>query len=118
MPNKNKDLLYLRFLNFLDALGGGGGKDFPLLDPHEEILLNKIMLLWSEDLIYTVGELILLKEIASPATIHVRLKKLRAKGYLETLEEEDSRIKKIVPSKLALRRYQLISNQFYSLINH
>ena len=52
-----------------------------------------------------VGDLLLLKQIASPATIHAALKKLLARGLITLRKAPDSRAKYVELTELGLKRY-------------
>ena len=98
---------YLRFLNLMDALDRiNPGKK---LDCIEESLLDKIVLAsYAKDAVL-VGDLISLSELGSQATLHGRLKNLSAMGYIKMAANVDGRKKEVVPTKMALKRYEEIS---------
>jgi DNA-binding transcriptional ArsR family regulator len=104
---KPKNPAYIRFLNLLDILDriNPGMK----LDAIEENLLNKIVLSAHQGQVVLVGDLISLTELGSQATLHGRLKNLRAMGLIEMATEEDGRKKHVVPTKLAMKRYEELS---------
>lgn len=105
--SKPKNPAYIRFLNLIDVLDRiNPGKK---LDSTEESLLNKIVLSAHQDQIILVGDLISLTDLGSQATLHGRLKNLRAMGYIEMTVDEDGRKKHVVPTKLAMKRYEEIS---------
>jgi hypothetical protein len=109
MPStsKTKSLAYIRFLNLLDVLDRiNPGKK---LDSVEEGLLNKIVLCAHQGQVILVGDLISLAEFGSQATLHGRLKNLRAMGLIEMNADEDGRKKHVVPTKLAIKRYEELS---------
>jgi DNA-binding MarR family transcriptional regulator len=98
---------YLRFLNLLDALDRmNPGKK---LDCTEESLLDKIILSYQAKEPVLVGDLISLSALGSQATLHGRLKNLNAMGYIKMATNVDGRKKEVVPTKLALKRYEEIS---------
>jgi hypothetical protein len=106
-PSNSKNSAYIRFLNLIDVLDRiNPGKK---LDSIEEGLLNKIVLSAHQDQIILVGDLISLIDLGSQATLHGRLKNLRAMGYIEMTVDEDGRKKHVVPTKLAMKRYQELS---------
>ena len=110
-PMKNtaglKSPAYIRFLNLIDFLDRiNPGKK---LDATEESLLDKIVLSAHQDQIILVGDLISLTDLGSQATLHGRLKNLRAMGYIEMTVDEDGRKKHVVPTKLAIKRYEELS---------
>jgi DNA-binding MarR family transcriptional regulator len=98
---------YLRFLNLMDALDRiNPGKK---LDCIEESLLDKIVLAsYTKDSVL-VGDLISLFELGSQATLHGRLKNLSAMGYIKMATNVDGRKKEVVPTKMALKRYEEMS---------
>jgi DNA-binding transcriptional ArsR family regulator len=109
MPGSSnpKNSAYIRFLNLLDVLDRiNPGKK---LDAIEESLLNKIILSAHQGQVMLVGDLISLAEFGSQATLHGRLKNLRAMGLIEMNADEDGRKKHVVPTKLAIKRYEELS---------
>ena len=98
---------YLRFLNLIDAIDRmNPGKK---LDCTEEDLLDKIVLASYAKKVILVGDLISLSELGSQATLHGRLKNLSAMGYIKMAANVDGRKKEVVPTKMALKRYEEIS---------
>ena len=106
MPT-NKASPYLRFLNLLDVIDRiNPGKK---LDSIEESLLNKIILASVAKKSILVGDLISLSDLSSQATLHGRVKNLSAMGYIKMAANEDGRKKEVLPTKIALKRYEDIS---------
>jgi len=106
MPT-NKASPYLRFLNLLDVIDRiNPGKK---LDSIEESLLNKIILASVAKQSVLVGDLISLSDLGSQATLHGRVKNLSAMGYIKMATNEDGRKKEVLPTKIALKRYEDIS---------
>ena len=106
MPT-NKASPYLRFLNLLDAIDRiNPGKK---LDSIEESLLNKIILASVAKQSVLVGDLISLSDLGSQATLHGRVKNLSAMGCIKMATNEDGRKKEVLPTKIALKRYEDIS---------
>ena len=106
MPT-TKSSPYLRFLNLIDALDRmNPGKQ---LDNIEEDLLDKIIVCAHEKESILVGDLISLADLGSQATLHGRLKNLSAMGYIKMASNTDGRKKEVVPTKLAIKRYEEIS---------
>jgi hypothetical protein len=102
-----KSPAYVRFLNLIDVLDRiNPGKK---LDATEESLLDKIVLSAHQGQVMLVGDLISLAELGSQATLHGRLKNLRAMGLIDMAAEEDGRKKHVVPTKLAMKRYEDLS---------
>jgi DNA-binding MarR family transcriptional regulator len=108
MPNRS--LSYVRFLNCLDTLDriNPGRK----LDFIEEQLLNKVMLSWDRNETILVGDLLTRNDLGSQATLHGRIKNLHVMGYIKlSIDKTDARKKHISPTKLALNRYEKLSDQ-------
>ena len=102
-----KSTTYIRFLNLIDALDRmNPGKK---LDSTEESLLDKIVLSFHAKQANLVGDLISISELGSQATLHGHLKSLSAMGYIKMAVNEDGRKKEVVPTKIALKRYEEIS---------
>ena len=103
----SKNSAYIRFLNLIDVLDriNPGRK----LDATEESLLNKIVLSAHQEHTVLVGDLISLAELGSQATLHGRLKNLRAMGFIDMVADEDGRKKHVVPTKLAMKRFEEMS---------
>ena len=102
-----KSSCYIRFLNLIDTLHRiNPGKK---LDSIEEGLLDRIILSFYASKSILVGDLISLSDLGSQATLHGRLKNLSAMGYIKIAANEDGRKKVIVPSKMAIKRYEEIS---------
>ena len=98
---------YIRFLNLLDALERiNPGKK---LDCVEESLLDRIVQCAHLKESLLVGDLISLAELGSQATLHGRLKNLSAMGYIKMVSNTDGRKKEVLPTKLAMKRYEEIS---------
>ena len=105
--SSTKPASYLRFLNLIDALDRmNPGKK---LDCIEENLLDKIVHYAHSKESILVGDLIALSELGSQATLHGRLKNLSAMGYIKMVSNADGRKKEVLPTKLALKRYEEIS---------
>ena len=92
---------YLRFLQLaraVEALPDGDP-----MDPNESALLEAVVLRWHEGQAMTVREAINLAGLGSPATLHKRITRLRAKDMLATYSEPgDRRAKFLVPTQQAL----------------
>lgn len=102
-----KTSYYIRFLNLIDALDRmNPGKK---LDSIEESLLDNILLSFHAKQPMLVGDLISMAEIGSQATLHGRLKNLSAMGYIKMIANEDGRKKEVVPTKIAIKRYEEMS---------
>ena len=102
-----KSSCYIRFLNLINALDRmNPGKK---LDSTEESLLDRIVLSFHAKQAILVGDLMSISELGSQATLHGRLKNLSAMGYIKMAANEDGRKKEVVPTKIALKRYEEIS---------
>lgn len=102
-----KSSCYIRFLNLIDVLDRiNPGKK---LDSIEESLLDRIILSFHAKQPVLVGDLISLSDLGSQATLHGRLKNLSAMGYIKMAANEDGRKKEVIPSKLAIKRYEEIA---------
>jgi len=102
-----KSSCYIRFLNLIDALDRiNSGKR---LDSIEESLLDKVIFSFHAKQSILVGDLISLSEYGSQATLHGRLKNLSTMGYIKMAANEDGRKKEVVPTKVAIKRYEEIS---------
>jgi hypothetical protein len=105
LPTKSS--YYIRFLNLIDALDRmNPGKK---LDAIEEGLLDNIVLSFHANQSMLVGDLISMSHLGSQATLHGRLKNLSAMGFIEMIANDDGRKKEVVPTKIALKRYEEIS---------
>jgi len=102
-----KTSAYIKFLNLIDVIDRmNPGKK---LDCIEESLLNKIVSCAQAKQAILVGDLISLADLGSQATLHGRLKNLNALGYIKMAANADGRKKEVLPTKLALKRYEEIS---------
>jgi len=98
---------YIKFLNLLDALDRiNPGKK---LDSIEESLLDKVVASAHAKQAILVGDLISIAALGSQATLHGRLKNLSAMGYIKMAANADGRKKEVLPTKIALKRYEEIS---------
>lgn len=79
------------------------------LDSVEESLLDKVILSFHAQQPILVGDLIAMSELGSQATLHGRLKNLSVLGYIQMASNSDGRKKEVVPSKMALKRYEELS---------
>ena len=98
---------YIKFLNLIDAIDRiNPGKK---LDCIEESLLDKIVTCAHAKQAILVGDLISITGLGSQATLHGRLKNLSAMGYIKMAANADGRKKEVVPTKMAIKRYEEIS---------
>ena len=80
------------------------------IDAIDELLLNVIAKASYKEHTLNVKDLLGLKEIASQATIHGRLKKLAEKKLISLKGNGiDGRIKEVILTKLATKRFELLS---------
>ncbi len=99
---------YIRFLNYLNTLIDSA--DIEKLDSLEAALLDEVMQRSSNAREVLVGDLLKLSSIGSQATLHGRIKRLISSGYLQLHTDlVDGRKKKLLPTKLALKRYDIFS---------
>ena len=106
MPSP-KTSSYIKFLNLVDAIDRiNPGKK---LDCIEESLLDKIVSCAHAKQAILVGDLISISDLGSQATLHGRLKNLSALGYVKMAANADGRKKEVLPTKLAMRRYEEMS---------
>lgn len=107
---------YARFLNALDSLDRmSPGKK---LDYTEQQMLDYIYraLVNGERLL--VGDVILLDQFGSQATLHGRLKNLVGKGYIQLLEDkQDARRKSVCITSKAEKYYQQLSECLSRAVN-
>ena len=98
---------YIKFLNLIDAIDRiNPGKK---LDYIEESLLDRIVACAHANESILVGDLISINCLGSQATLHGRLKNLSAMGYIKMAANADDRKKEVLPTKMALKRYEEIS---------
>ena len=93
-------LRYLRLLLDLEKLPANNA-----LNIGERQLLNAIAVKVQSGQKLMIGDITLMREIASPATIHTRLKSLRAKKMIRFVLGEDDRRKYVEPSELAYQYF-------------
>ena len=98
---------YVKFLNLINALDRvNPGKR---LDNIEESLLDRVILSANEGQSILVGGLISIADLGSQTTLHGRLKNLSAMGYIKLAANSDGRKKEVLPTKMALKRYEELS---------
>ena len=97
---------YLRYLTLLHEL-----EKLPshsLLDLGERQLLNAIAVRVRRGEKLMIGDITLMREIASPATIHSRLKSLRTKKMIRFVLGDDDRRKYVEPSEQAYKYFDKV----------
>lgn len=102
-----KSNVYLRFLNLVEAFNPKS--NVRGLDSTENLLLNSIMLDDNEGRSVFVGDLLRQHSLGSQATLHVRVKNLCHLGYIELITQSDARRKRVMPTRLAYKRFEMLS---------
>jgi DNA-binding MarR family transcriptional regulator len=85
--------IYLRFLQLVESLRGL--PSLPSLDPLEERILALVARASQESSRLSVRDMMALRALGSPATIHGRLKSMREKGWIRLADTDDARRKQI-----------------------
>lgn len=99
--------IYVRFLQLAEAIIGL--PSLPSLDPLEERILTLVARLQSEHQRLSVRDMMAREEFGSPATVHGRLKSMRAKGWIRLSDTEDTRRKQIELTAEALAHFDRLS---------
>jgi len=73
-------------------------------------VLNTVFLTLAANVTPKVGDILSHREIASQATIHAALKKLRHKKMISFWSANDSRAKYIELTKLGIKRFDILAN--------
>ena len=119
MPSKkvtNIDNVYLRFLQLAKAIQSL--PESPLLDANENALLEAIAVHWFEDKPMTVREAIGLAHLGSPATLHKRITRLRAKDLVQTFNQaDDKRAKYLIPTDKTLAMFSDYGNKIRTVVS-
>lgn len=106
---------YIRFLNCIEAFETRNNA--VALDYIETQLLDMVMISHSKQQELLVGDLLVLANIGSQATLHGRIKNLVKAGYINLVSDlEDGRKKLIMPTKLAIKRYDDLSKLLLSAV--
>ena len=100
--------IYLRFLQLAEALRGL--PSLPPLDPLEERILALVARARQDQQRLSVRDMMAKEELGSPATVHSRLKSMRAKGWLMLSDTEDARRKQIELTQAALLHFDKLSS--------
>ncbi|MBK4736144.1 winged helix-turn-helix domain-containing protein [Noviherbaspirillum pedocola] len=98
---------YLRFLELAEAICSL--PSLPALDPLEERMLGSIARANDEGADLSVRTMMSRVEFGAPATIHTRLKSMRAKGWILLSDTEDARRKQVELSQAALMHFDKLS---------
>lgn len=99
--------IYLRFLQLADAIRGLPA--LPALDPLEERILGVVARARQENAQLSVRAMMAKHELGAPATVHVRLKSMREKGWIKLSDTEDARRKQIELTQEALQHFDRLS---------
>jgi hypothetical protein len=99
--------VYLRFLQLAEAIRGLPA--LPPLDPLEERILAWIAGADRRGERLCVRDMLAHAEFGAPATIHSRLKSMRAKGWIALADTEDTRRKQIELTRPALDHFARLS---------
>jgi DNA-binding MarR family transcriptional regulator len=106
--------VYLRFLQLSEAIRGLPA--LPPLDPLEERILSWVAAQQGDRL--SVRDMMGREEIGSRATIHGRLKSLRAKGWIVLAATEDARRKQIELTSATLEHFARLSRCIVEAARH
>jgi DNA-binding IclR family transcriptional regulator len=107
MKNPRPADIYLRFLKLADALRGL--PSLPPLDPLEERILALVARTAQDGERLCVRDMMAKHELGAPATVHGRLKSMRAKGWLTLTDTDDTRRKQIELTQAALQHFDRLS---------
>jgi DNA-binding MarR family transcriptional regulator len=99
--------IYMRFLALSQAIRGL--PSLPPLDPLEERVLYVVAAASHVGQKFSVRELMQHEDLGAPGTIHARLKSMRAKGWLELGDTEDSRRKSVELTPKAVKHFEKLS---------
>jgi DNA-binding MarR family transcriptional regulator len=99
--------LYFRFLQLKETFRGQS--TLPTLEPLEGRILELIAYASYKKERLSVKDLMGKRELASPATLHSRLKSMRGKGWIGLEETEDARRKQLVLTTAALTYFGKLS---------
>ena len=88
---------YLTFLALVARTASSQPSALDEIDPNETALLEIVILRWAKGAPMTVRQTIAMAHLGSPATLHKRLMRLRAKNYLQLQDVAgDRRVKQLV----------------------
>lgn len=76
------------------------------LDNVQQEILVKVVDAFVHDSPLGISDLMSYRNIASPATIHSRLKKMIAIGFIDVILDKDERCKRLIPTALAKEYYE------------
>ena len=106
-PTRPADI-YLRFLQLVGAVRGL--PSLTPLDPLEERLLALIANAGQKQELLSVRDMMARSELGSPATVHVRLKSMRMKGWILLADTEDARRKQVELTQDAMCYFDRLSS--------
>jgi DNA-binding MarR family transcriptional regulator len=90
----------------------------PLLDANENALLEAIAVHWYEERPMTVRAAIGLAHLGSPATLHKRITRLRAKDLVQTFNQaNDKRAKYLIPTDKTLAMFSDYGNKMSTVVS-
>ena len=84
------------YIRFIEVLKGLSSKDGSTIDPEAKLLLDEIAIQHFKNTPLSVSDLMALKHIASPATIHRKLDSLLQANLVELKFEGDNRRTKFI----------------------
>lgn len=91
---------YLSFLAMVARVNANSPATLDDIDPNETALLDIVILRWAKGEPMTVRQTIAMAHLGSPATLHKRLMRLRAKNFLQLQDVAgDRRVKQLVPGQ-------------------
>jgi hypothetical protein len=100
----NVGSIYLRFLEL-----AASRSRLPELRPDEERLFLHVALAQCRGEMLSVRALMALRQLGAPATIHTRLKALRASGWVTLADTVDSRRKQVVLTEAGMSEVRRLS---------
>lgn len=110
--------LYLRFLRITRS-DNKNKNIVNSIDTTAMLLLNEIAIQDFDGIRLNVSQVMTLKKIASPATIHRKLEELRNAGLIDQIfEGSNRRTKYLVPTKLAHAYFVKMSETMINAINY
>ena len=108
--------IYLRYLDFIHGMDRAPGNI--LLDAGELQLLNAIALKIHHGESLKIGDVTLMRDLASPATLHARLKSLKEKKLIDLKLGDDDRSRYVIPSDLAYKYFDQVGEIIAKATNH
>ena len=99
---------YLTFMSAREKIMGNHS-----LSHKEALILRTLMIFFTAHKKITVSDLLAMKEIGSPATVHSFLKKLIQNNFIATeLDKKDNRIKYLSPATKTIKLFAKLSDSF------